>query len=664
MLDRTHKDTVLADTLTSAAAHVFFFDVEAVSLVNLEVVGARIYARHPSTKILTVSFSVDGGPRRYWHIGDKLPAEIKRLVAKPKNWRICSHGDFDRLMWLEHLALRYGWPVIPLECWRNTMAIALSLALPASLDLLAKALGLEHTKDTEGAKLMRLMTGRNSSKHDTPENRARLDTYCGADVESLRDAFYAMPELPANELSIYHLNEVINSRGIPIDRQLAEAAHAVAKMAKPALDKELAAITGGAVVTVNQVAKIKAWLATQGCKIDGLDKDEVAAALRTSITADARRVLELRAAGAKNTAAKYGAMLDGLGPDDRLYDLLAYHRASTGRFSSQRVNIHNLARTPLKDPEPAIAAVLSRDLGRIAKLGPPVLVTLANIVRATICAPPGHILLGADFSGIEARIIAWLADERKKLKAFAEFDRTRDPKLDPYLVTAAEMFCVPIGTYRTDAPERAIGKVCTLAFQYGGGLDAWRNFEPDPANPLPDAKVDKFKKQWRQAHPAIVRWWYAINDAAIRAVARPGMAVVVGRITFKQVDQHLYIKLPSGRLLCFPFARLVTTAKGRRQIAAMDNARGQWREVRVWFGTLAENIVSGTARDLLVAAIQRLEPAGFPVIFHVHDELIAEVNADNVELDRFKTLMTELPDWANGLPVAAKAWSDRRYVKS
>jgi DNA polymerase len=666
MLERT-SNTALTDALTSGR-HNLFIDIETYSEADIETVGPTVYARHPSTRILVVSFAVDDGPVKYWHVGKKVPAEIKRAALKSDR-NVISHGSFDRILWQEILARQHGWPVIALDRWRSTVATAVALALPARLERLAEALGLELAKDSEGAKLMRLMTQPPRSKdkvdHDTPENRARLDIYCGRDVEAMRDAFYAMPELPPEEVEVYQLDQVINARGIPIDRKLAEAARAVALEAKPALNEELADITGGAVTTVDQVAKMKNWLAERGCQVDGLTKKDVAAALRTLVNNDdARRVLELRAAGAKTTAAKYAMMLAGLDEDDRLRDLLFFHAASTGRWSSRRVNIHNLARTPLKDPEPVIAAVMSRDLARIKALGPPPLVTLANIVRGTICAPVSRMLLGADFSGIEARVLAWLAGERKKIAALREFDRTGDPKLDPYLVTASGMFGLVAGKLTADVPERAVGKTADLAFGYGGGIDAWRNFEPDPAHPLPDDKVENFKARWRRAHPAIVRWWFAISDAAISALMRPGTVVRHGRIVFKQVDEHLYIKLPSGRLLCLPFARIVITAKGRKQIAAMDNARGQWLEERVWHGMLAENIVSGTARDLLVAAIRRLEAAGFAIIFHVHDELVAEIDDDTVELERFKTLMTKLPDWATGLPVAAKAWSSRRYVKS
>jgi DNA polymerase len=183
------------------------------------------------------------------------------------------------------------------------------------------------------------------------------------------------------------------------------------------------------------------------------------------------------------------------------------------------------------------------------------------------------------------------------------------------------------------------------------------------SHPLPNDEVEKFKLRWRQAHPAIVHWWYRVKDSAVAAVARPGRLVQHGRIAFKQVDEHLFIKLPSGRHLCYPFACSRSTLRPK-QVIAKDNARGQWHDERLWHGKLAENIVSGTARDLLVAAIRRLEAAGFETIFHVHDELVVEVDEGAIGLETFKNLMTLLPAWADGLPIAAKAWTGRRYVKS
>jgi DNA polymerase len=672
MLTRTSA-AALAATALEPIKHVLFVDAETYSELDVGLVSYVQYARHPSTRPLVVAYGVDDGPVRLWHPGDGVPREVRRAAAG-LDWIVVAHNSgFDRTIATEILAPRFRWPIIPPARWRCTMATAVALAFPASLEGLCEALGLEHRKDAEGARLMRLMTRPHRRKgkietatnsHDIPANRVRLDRYCARDVEAMREAYYRLPAMLPEEVELWLLDQTINAHGIPIDRALAEAARDVALKAKPALNQEIADITGGAVTSVDQVARMKAWLTENGCPVDSLAKDDLAEVLRGPVTGAPRRVLKLRAAGAKNAAAKFGKMLASLDPDDRLRDLLFFHAASTGRWSSRRVNIHNLARTPLKDPEPAIAAVMSRNLTRIMALGPPPLVTLANIVRATICAPPGRTLLGGDFSGIEARVLAWLAGERKKLQAFREFDRTGDPALDPYLVTACGMFGMPVGTFGAEAPERRLGKTSDLGFGYGGSIDAWRNFEPDPAHPLPDDEVEKFKMRWRRAHPAIVRWWYAISDAAIAAVAWPGRLVQHGRIAFKQVGEHLYIKLPSGRHLCYPFARIEITAKGRKQIVAKDNAHGHWRDERIWYGKLAENIVSATARDLLVAGLRRIEAAGFETIFHVHDELVVEVDEHAAALDAFKDLMTVLPDWADGLPIAAKAWTARRYVKS
>jgi DNA polymerase len=677
MLTRTSAtapaSTALTATTLGPIKHVLFIDTELYSELDVGLVSYVKYASHPSTRVLVIAFAVDDGPVKLWHLGDPVPVEARRAASK-LDWNVVAHNAvFDRIMLAEILARQSGWPIIPPARWRCTMATAAALAFPASLEGLCKALGLEHRKDADGARLMRLMTRPRGSRrkaetatssHDSPSNRARLDAYCARDVEAMREAYYQLPSMPPEEVQLWLLDQTVNGRGIPIDRALAEAARDVTLKAKPALNEELADITGGAVTSVDQVARLKAWLVENGCPVDSLAKDDLADVLRGPVMGAPRRVLELRAAGAKSTAAKFGKMLAGLDTDDRLRDVLFYHAASTGRWSSRRVNIHNLARTPLKDPEPAIAAVMSRDLARIKALGPPPLVTLANIVRATICAPAERTLLGADFSGIEARVLAWLASERKKLQAFREFDRTGDPALDPYLVTACGMFGVPLGTFGAEAPERRLGKTSDLGFGYGGGVDAWRNFEPDPAHPLPHDEVEKFKMRWRRAHPAIVRWWYAISDAAVHAVARRGTVVRHGRIVFKQVEEHLYLKLPSGRLLCYPFACIEITSKGRKQIVAKDNAHGHWRDERIWYGKLAENIVSGTARDLLVAALRRVEAAGLETIFHVHDELVVEVDQDAAALDAFKDLMTVLPVWADGLPIAAKAWTARRYVKS
>jgi DNA polymerase len=684
MLTRTTTLLSTACPLAAAIEHYLYLDGEWYCEADISIVGPTQYFRHPSIEPLWIAYAADDDPIKLWRRGEPVPEAI--LYAAPRSeWAFVAHNaSFDRLGCENVLTPQDDWPSIPVEQWRCTMAQAASFALPHGLGDLCVALNVKHQKDAEGAKLMREMTqpskrtkskgkkGKNKDEpqsdvppHKDPVRLQRLGLYVINDAEALRAVHLAMPAMPVGEVERWIHNERVNARGVPIDRALAAAGREVAILTKPLLDKEMANVTSGKVPAVTQVPKLKAWLAAAGYPFKSLGKKQVAKALLGPLDADVRSVLEIRSEGGKNTPAKFAKMLVNLGDDDRARDLLVYHQASTGRYSSHRINIHNLARTPLKAPEAAIAAVISRDLDCIRVLGPP-LEVLANVIRATICALAGHVFGGGDFSGIEARVLAWLVNERRKLKAFIEYDQTSNPKLDPYLVTACLIFSVAPGTFNADAPERQIGKTGDLAFGYAGGIPAWRNFE-DPRHPRPDAEVEKFKELWRKAHPNVVRFWYAIKDAAIDAVHRPGRRVHCGRVVLKKVDEHLYIKLPSGRLLCYPFAHIEFDSKRRKQVVFKDNAKGGWCDQRLWHGTLTENIVSGIARDLLCAALERVEAAGFNTIFHVHDEIVVEMDEATVTpalLERFKSLMIEKPAWADGLPMAAKIWSGRRYVKS
>jgi DNA polymerase len=667
------------DTDLAAVEHFIFIDTELFATVSITDVDNLQYARHPKTELLVVAFAIDDGAVETWKIGDPIPPAIEAAADDPA-WKFVAHNaPFDATIWNEHL-VGHGWPATPIDRWICTSATAAALAFPHKLETLAEALGLEQRKDKAGAKLMRLMTRPQTKKptkgkrkaekpptdrREDPANLLRLSEYCAQDLRACRAAFYALPALAETEVELWHIDRVINARGLPFDRTLVEACRDVAVEAKPLIDAELAQLTAGAVTTVGQVERLKNWLKGQGLRVTTLEKKAIVKLLLSDLNPVARRVIELRQQGAKNTVAKFGKMLTALDDDDRARDLLFYHAASTGRWSSKRVQIHNLARTALKDPEAAIAAVISRNLERIAALGPP-LVVLTNLARATICAPAGHCLMGADFSAIEARVLAWLVGETRKLKAFIEFDRTGDPHLEPYLITAALIFGVAPGSYATDAPQRAIGKTGDLAFGYGGGVDAWRNFEPDPAHPASEETINKFKSRWRRAHPNVERFWYAIANSAIAAVHDRGQAIRCGRILLKHLDEHLYLKLPSGRLLCYPHARVEISKNRRKYVVFMDNGKGGCREERLWYGTLTENVVSGIARDLLCAAIVRVEASGLQTIFHVHDEIVVELDTPEAtpeQLAQFKALMTVKPDWAFDLPIAAKTWSARRYVK-
>jgi hypothetical protein len=317
-----------------------------------------------------------------------------------------------------------------------------------------------------------------------------------------------------------------------------------------------------------------------------------------------------------------------------------------------------LKKAETKDIDAAVDAILAGDMPRLRELGAP-LKLVGDVSRAMICAAPGHILIGGDFSAIESRVLAWIAGEEWKLDTYRQFDIDGDPALEPYCVSATHVLKRPVTP--KDAAGRAIGKICDLAFGYGGGLGAWRKF--DRSNNHSDADVQHFKSEWRTAHKATVTFWHALETAMRRAI-RTRKPIALRSLTCSFENGTLYLALPSGRRLSYPAARLIPGEFDTTEILFKDNARGGWADSRGWHGTFTENVVQAIARDLLAAAMIRLEAAGYPVILHCHDECVCEVPAAADDHARFLKILTELPDWAAGLPIAAKVWSGQRYAKT
>jgi DNA polymerase len=342
-----------------------------------------------------------------------------------------------------------------------------------------------------------------------------------------------------------------------------------------------------------------------------------------------------------------------------------YHGAATGRWAGEGFQPQNLKRPVVEDLVAAIDAVGTGDYAHLKKLYPRPLAVVGDCSRSMICAAPGHRLIGGDLNAIESRDLAWLAGEDWKLDAYRRFDATKNPRDEPYCETACRIFRVPSGSYTKDSPERRVGKTCDLAFGYQGGLNAWRKFEPDR---FTDAEVEAFKVEWRAAHPATVKFWHNIDRAAVLAVRERGQVVRCGRIDLKSTGAFLLLKLPSGRKIAYPQPRLITESGSNRcRVVFADNAAGQFKDCRngqgAYAGTWTENIVSGIARDLLAAAMRRVEAAGYPIVLHVHDELVCEVPDGFGSTEEFTRLMTRKPAWALELPIAASAWTGPRYCK-
>jgi DNA polymerase len=655
--------------------HVLHRDCETRGPVLLKTAGVHRYAADPNTEVLCVAYAVDDGPVKLWVPGDPVPPEFIEAAHNPR-WILAAHGDhFETAVEQHVLAPRYGWPLIGLERHRCTMAMSLAAGLPARLSAVADALELANRKDAAGERLMHQTSKPRRARQDEdpasiywfedPDRLNRLYDYCRQDVEVERELHDRLPPLSPSEQALWRLSCEINERGFCVDRKFAEAARKIAQAAAPEIDAELAEITGGDVAKINQIARLLQWLRQQGCTAKKLDRKAIEKQLlNPDLPPAVQRVLELRLGGAQAATKKIDALLARAGEDDRVRGAFRYHGAATGRWSGEGFQPQNLKRPIVEDLDAAIAAVSTGDYQHVRELYPRPLSVIGDCSRSMICAAPGHVLVGADFSSIESRVLAWIAGEDWKLNSYRRYDATRDQRDEPYCATACRIFGVPPGTYTKDSPERAVGKTCDLAFGYMGGLGAWRKFEPDR---FTDAEVEQFKTEWRAAHPKIKNFWYDVDRAAWAAVRSRGQVIRCGSVAFKCDGAFLQLKLPSGRKLFYPLAKIEIEDARNQVVVFADNAAGQFKDCRhgngAYGGLWTENIVSGIARDLLAEAMLRIEAAGFPIVLHVHDSITAEVPIGFGDTEKFTQLMTRKPAWALELPIAAQAWIGPRFCK-
>jgi DNA polymerase bacteriophage-type len=648
------------------AMPVFHLDIETRSALDLTDVGLARYAVDRSTDVWLLAFAIGDEPPRLWFRGDPVPAEFAELARDPSSWHIAAHNSaFEAAIWEHVLAPRYGFPPVPpIEQFRCTMAMSLACALPGKLDRVANALELQHRKDKAGHALMKQMARPRKARKgedpnagpywfDEPAKIARLGAYCIGDVECERELFHRLPALSDAEQRLWQLDARINRRGFYTDGPLLEASARLAATIKLENEAELARITDGAVTSTSQLNKLAAWLGERGCTIKDKQKSTLAAALRRKgLDAAARRAIEIRLASAHDV--KCDTMLAYRGADGRIRGTLRYHGAATGRWSAFGVQVQNYVRDS-GGIDAKIAAIMAGDLSAY----PQPLAAIADASRGAIAAAPSHRFLVGDFSGVESRVLAWIAGEVTKLDQWRAFDATGDPLLDPYFL-AGKACGLP------DELARPIGKVVDLAFGYQGGVAAYSatTYEGDPST---ETDRERFKRIFRDHHPRTVAFWYGVDRAAIKAVRTPGSVHAVQGVSFCCDADFLKLTLPSGRVVRYPQPRLDTNRFDEPAVFFKDTAGGKWADCNygtgAYGGLWSENIVQAVARDLLAEAMQRLEAAGYPIVLTVHDEIIAEVPNGFGSLDEFKRLLIAAPAWASDLPIAAKCREGERYSK-
>jgi DNA polymerase len=486
-----------------------------------------------------------------------------------------------------------------------------------------------------------------------------------------------MRPLSERERRVYLLDQKINDRGIKIDRALIGAALAVVEKEQQRLNGELARATGGAVTSCAQTSRLVAWLNESGFDVDSVAAHEVKAFLDRDETPDAARaVLELRREAAKSSTAKLRAMLNAACPDDRIRGSLLYYGASrTGRWSGRLHQPQNFPRgdeaiTSLTDQAVAMILAGNTDVMRLV-FGSP-LDVVSSCLRPCMVAEDGHDLMCPDFSNVEGRGLAWLAGEEWKLQAFRDFDAGTGPDL--YKVTYGRSVGIPVE--KVDKAGRQIGKVIELACGYQGSTGAFQTFARLYGLKVPDEEAARLAGAWRDAHPATRGFWYALNDAAMAAVAQPGRRVEAGPIAYLRQDGWLWCRLPSGRVLAYANPSIAKNDRGEdavhywgvpnpaKPIPVDGVSTRRWARLSAYGGLLAENVTQAMCRDLLAEAMLRLDAHGYPIALTVHDEIVVEAPHGFGSPEEVRQIVSEVPEWAKGFPIAVgKIERQRRYSK-
>jgi DNA polymerase family A/CHC2 zinc finger/Toprim domain len=652
---------------------IVFWDIETYSQCSLKECGAHVYATHASTGIYFLCWAVDNGEVQIWRPDDPVPAPF----VDPVSYKFVSDNwEFERAIHANILVTRHGFPPFPIDIQTCAQRLALANAYPAELGLRCQALGLPYRKDVEGRKAMlRLARPQTTKKRKQPvdpaareRDLALLHNRCRTDVAATRAAYSSerLRSLLPEERAQLLLDAEINARGVSTNGPFLEAMRDLAVRERNAVNARLNELSAGVITSVDQVQRIKDAINARGHTMTSLSKRSVSATLAHQPEAYVRELLELRQRGAYASVRMAKRLLAHTAADGRIHGALRIYGAGPGRWSSPGPQLHNLRRNDAQYPATLVAALIAGDRAELARFGNPLEVA-SELSRAALCAKPGHVLVCADFGAIESRVLAWLAGETWKLDAYRQYDATGNTSLEPYRVIAAQMLRKDLAAITS--VERQMGKSAELACGFGGAVGAWRRIAGDDGRS--DAEVQAIIRQWREAHPAIRAFWHDLAQAA-RVAIRVGRPILVAPaprppITVAFDGYTLILTLPSGRAINYPGAHLVPNTKfenGDSDIEFFDNARGQWKPARAWFGTLVENVVQGTARDLLAAALLRFEARRLPVVFHCHDEVVIEIPEGSISESEVLAILLESPAWATGLPLGGKVHSGPLYLEA
>lgn len=656
--------------------HHLSIDIETKSSAEIGKTGLYRYAQDKDFEVLLFAFKLDGAPVEIVDlaIGERIPGDILKCLESPD---VIKHAYNAAFEWY---CLNQAGYHTPLAQWRCTMVHGLYCGYTAGLDATGKAMGLPQDKQklTTGKALIRYFcvpckpTKSNGGRrwnlpHHAPEKWVLFKEYCKQDVvteNEILNRLSAFP-VPEEEEKLWRMDVKMNAFGVRVDTELITGALAVDSVSTQKLTDEAYQITG--LDNPNSPSQIQQWLtASEGVEIPNLQKATVEETLkRDDLPEEARRVLEIRQQLGKTSVKKYTAMDTAKCGDDRIRGLTQFYGANrTGRWAGRLVQLQNLPRNYLKTLDYARNLVKAQNYEGIRLLYGNVPDTLSQLIRTAFIPSEGHKFVVADFSAIEARVIAWLAGEQWVNEVFATHGKI-------YEATASQMFHVPIEKIVKGNPEYSLrqkGKVATLALGYQGGTSALIAMGALNMG-LTEEELPDIVSRWRSANPRIRDLWYAVEETALAAMMTAEPQAIRGLIFRLEGDliygqSFLTVQLPSGRKLFYPKPFLQENRFGKMAIHyyTVGQQTRKWEVDSTYGGKMTENIVQAIARDCLAETLRRIEQLGLQVVFHVHDEVIIDAPVD-VTVDRICGLMAEPIPWAPGLILKGAGFESDYYMK-
>lgn len=649
--------------MAAEKCRVLNIDIECYSDVDLIKCGVYAYADSPAFELLLFAWSFDGEETKIVDLaqGEELPEEVRAAILNCQIKKSAFNANFERTCLSKHFRRR-----LSPDSWHCSAVQAAMLALPRSLEDVGSVLGLEKQKMKEGKDLIRYFcvpckpTKANGGRtrnfpHHAPEKWELFKRYCQRDVEVEQAICHRLRNYTISEceMKLYCLDQEINDRGVLVDREMVHQAISCSRMHEQIVTKKAYELTG--LENPNSVVQLKSWLKRKGLEVDSLSKQAVSDMVRGT-DGEVQELLRLRLLMAKTSVKKYEAMERSVCADGRLHGLLQFYGASrTGRFAGRLVQIQNLPQNHLPDLELARTLVKQgrfEDLEMLYDSTPNV---LSELIRTAFIPKLGHRFLVADFSDIEARVMGWLSGEEWVLDVFKGDGRL-------YEMTAAKMFGIPMEQIHKGSPERTKGKVASLACQYGGAAGALISMGALKMG-LTEEELSPLVAAWRRANSHMTQFWWDVDAAAIKAVTEK-KPTSVGKIRFEYKSGILFITLPSGRKLSYVKPRMALNKYGRNGLTYEGITENKkWSRIETYGPKLVENIVQGTARDLLGESMLRVEKMGYPIVMHCHDEIIAEVQEGIGSVEEMCQVMAEQPEWAKGLPLRADGYECTFYKK-